>query len=212
MSASSSATLLQSFDLDALDREEGVVVLLDREGVIVWHNAAWLRFALENEGFAIAQHFSVGSRYLDGVSGPLRVYFAAMFSDVMVTQEPFEQDYECSSPLLFRRHHLRVLPIADQGLLVEHTPRVVHAHGAPELESDEREYRDSRGLVVQCSNCRRVHRVGDGWHWVGPWVSRPPANTSHGLCPACAGHYFASTRHARALARARAQRERGGSS
>lgn len=209
MSASPAATLLQTFDLEALDREQGVVVLLDRAGVIVWHNAAWLRFASDNDGAAIADRFGVGSRYIDGVAGPLRVFFAAMLSDVLVTQEPFEQDYECSSPTIFRQLHLRVLPIADQGLLVEHTPRVVRALDTREdaPARPESEYRDDRGLLLQCSGCRRFRHASEGWHWVAAWASRSPANTSHGLCAVCAGHYFSRTRHSRTLARARVQRE-----
>jgi hypothetical protein len=201
VSANVPAFLLHAFDVDELDRDEGIVVALDRDGTIVWHNSTWQRFALENDGPDVPARFGVGARYLDGISGPLRAFYESVFEGVIATQEPFEQDYECSSPDEFRLHHLRILPIEDHGLLIEHSTRALHPHGEGPSPSSDEAYRDDQGMLLQCSNCRRVHRVGDGWHWIRDWVKIPPPSTSHGLCAACAGHYFATTRRARRVAR-----------
>lgn len=197
------AFLRHAFDVDELDREEGIVVALDHEGTIVWTNRAWQRFASDNEGIEVAAQFGLGRRYLDGISGPLRPYFEAVFENVLATQEPFEQDYECSSPDTFRLHHVRILPIDEHGLLIEHSARASHPHGEdPEIPTDAA-FRDDNGMLLQCSNCRRVHCIGDGWHWVREWVKTPPASTTHGLCAACAGHYFATTRRSRRASRSK---------
>lgn len=197
------AFLRHAFDVDELDREEGIVVALDHEGTIVWTNQAWEKFARDNDGDEISPRFGLGARYLDGITGPLRPYFEAVFDNVRATQEPFEQDYECSSPDLFRLHHVRILPIDEHGLLIEHSARASHPHGGgPELTTDAA-FRDDRGMLLQCSNCRRVHCVGDGWHWIREWVKTPPVATTHGLCAACAGHYFATTRRSRRAARSK---------
>jgi hypothetical protein len=195
--------LTQAFDVELLDAEPCVVAVLDANGTIVWVNKAWSKFAAENDGAAIDARFGVGTRYLDGISGPLKQYYASVFEHVLRTGEPFEQDYECSSPEIFRRNHLRIFPVGDAGLLLEHCVATSHPHGGEERPVRETDFRDVHGLVLQCSNCRRVHQRGDGWHWIPEWIKTPPSSTSHGLCAVCAGHYFAAARRARLAARAK---------
>lgn len=189
--------LSRSFDVDDLRREETTTVALDRGGVIAWVNPAWHRFAEENGAPEVADRFGPGTPYLAGISGPLASYFAAVLENVRRTGELWEVEYECSSPTEFRLHRARVIPLEDEGLLIQHDVALVRPHDRAEDAPVEGEYRDARGLMLQCSNCRRVRRPGDGWHWVVSWVAHPPADVSHGLCAACAGHYFAATRRAR---------------
>lgn len=194
--------LKRTFDVDALRDERGAVVALDREGVIVWVNPAWERFAKENGAPEVVERFGPGARYLDGITGPLAPFFAEALERTRRTGEPWEMDYECSSPETWRLHHMRVMPIAEDGLLVEHSEVRARPHDRAACAPVEEAFRDEHGLMLQCSNCRRVHRVGDGWEWVVSWVRSAPAPVSHGLCASCAGHYLAATRRAR-----RARRE-----
>lgn len=183
---------LADFDEDALESEGSTVVALDGAGVIVWVNGAWARFARANGGEGVAERFGEGARYLDGISGPLREFYQRVFGEVLSSNRPFELDYDCPSPQSARRYHLRVLPIANKGLLVEHS-LIAESAEANEAPSPDRDLYTDRndGIVLQCSNCRRVRRAdGGGWDRVPAWTGRSPANTSHGLCPVCASFYW----------------------
>ena len=83
--------------------------------------------------------------------------------------------------------------------------RFARENGAPEVAAPEGPTealsRDLAGALAQCANCRRVHRVGDGWHWIPAWVRTPPPPVSHGLCATCAGHYLHATRARRQRSR-----------
>lgn len=187
--------LSRDFDVDALNRGDGAVIALDPGGTITWVNDAWHRFARENGAPEVAARFGPGTRYLDGIRGPLADYFARAFDDVRARREPWGLEYECSSAETFRLHHLRVLPLHDGALLLEHSALRVGPHNRASEGPTEALYRDLSGALAQCANCRRVHRVGDGWHWIPAWVqSPPPPPVSHGLCATCAGHYLHATR------------------
>ncbi len=190
MNARAPRAVLGDLDRPLLDEDPSVIVALDPAWTILWTNAAWGRFAAENEGAEIARRFGPGASYLAGVSGELRDYYERAFRRAFTTGEPFVQDYECSSPGVYRRVRMRALPLGD-GLLLEHARLVEHPHDAPPSPAIEARYRSAHGLVSQCSNCRRVRRVDDGsWDWVPAWVARPPHATSHGICPSCFGFYW----------------------
>ncbi len=189
--------IARTFDVEELLGDDTTTLALDIDGVIVWVNPAWRHFAERNDASDVAVRFGVGTRYLDGVSGPLASYFEAVFDNVRQTGEPWEFDYECSSPDTFRLMHMRVLPIAAGRLLIQHSTECARPHDRVADEPIEARYRDAWGLLLQCSNCRRVRDPGDGWHWVFEWVAQPPERVSHGLCSPCAAQYFTTVRRAR---------------
>lgn len=192
------ATLQQHYDLGALRAEEGMIVALDHDDRISWVNDAWLRFASENGGDGVLARHGTGTRYIDGICGPLADYFAKAFATVRGSGEPWVFEYECSSAMTFRLHRMRVLPIGEAGLLVEHSAVDTRPHDRVAEAPEASEYRDAAGLLVQCSNCRKVRRVGDGWRWIPAWVSSPPAPpVSHGLCAPCEGLFIESARKQR---------------
>lgn len=194
--------LARNFDLEALHAEESVLVALDHDDRIAWVNGAWTRFALENGGAGVLARHGVGSCYLDGVRGPLADYFRRGFASVRESGDVWEVDYECSSPELYRLHRMRVLPTASAGLLVEHNVVEARPHDRPPEVPQESHYRDERGVLMQCSNCRKVRRVGDGWRWIPAWVATTPAPpVSHGLCATCEGVYVARARNRRRASR-----------
>ncbi|MFO0628134.1 MAG: hypothetical protein U0325_21340 [Polyangiales bacterium] len=194
--------LALDFDVEALNRDAGAVVALDAAGTIVWVNDAWHRFAHKNGAPDVAARFGRGARYLDGVRGPLADYFARAFDEVRARREPWALEYECSSAEEFRMHRLRVLPLRDGGLLLEHCELACGPHDRAAERPVEALYRDLAGVIAQCANCRRVRRVENGWHWIPAWVhAPPPAPVSHGLCTTCAGHYLYATRTRRQEAR-----------
>lgn len=174
-----------------LTAEPSTLVAIDPSGVILWLNPAWQRFAEQNGGSDLAQRFGVGALYFDGIAPPLRAYYELAFRESFAARRIFEQEYECSSPAEYRLMRLRALPITDGGLLLEHSC-VVHQTrewltSAPVAAS----YRDEQGVILQCSNCRRVRRADhQGWDWVAAWVAQPPPHCSHGICKVCVGFYW----------------------
>jgi hypothetical protein len=183
--------LAAAFDVEDLLRESSTIVLIEPTGTITWMNPAWFRFARANGGHGVIERFDVGSSYFDGISPPLRGFYESVVSNAHCTQEVFEQEYECSSPDRQRLIRMRALPLRSSGLLLEHTVARDVAHEAASAEPLESQYRDDRGLVLQCSNCRRVRRSdGATWDWVRPWVAAPLSNTTHGLCRTCLDFYW----------------------
>lgn len=173
----------------ALAEGPSTLVALGPTGTILWVNAAWHEFARANGGEELLTRFRPGLSYFGGIAPPLRSFYEDALQNAIVTGEPFEHEYECSSPEVFRLHHLRALPFGTAGLLVEHSLVVERPH-EPEHEHAAR-YLNAQGFIRQCSNCRRVQRTsGDGWDWVRPWAAATPTNASHGICSSCIGYYW----------------------
>jgi hypothetical protein len=181
---------LQCFDRESLERDGASVAALDADGRIAWTNSAWKRFARDNGGDEVLRRFGPGASYFDAMSGDLRAFYERAFREAVATSRPFEQDYACPSATLDRNYHLRVLPLAGGGMLVEHSLVSERPHEGPSAEAHEAMFRDDDGILHQCSNCRRMRRVDGAWHWVPAWVVAAPPWTSHGLCGACVGFYW----------------------
>jgi hypothetical protein len=167
------------------------LVAIEPSGTILWTNAAWRDFARANGGDDVLTRFGVGRSYFDGIAPPLRSFYEGVVQNALLTGEPFEQEYECSSPDTFRALHLRVLPFGADGALLEHSVVVEHAHEGSASEPLEALYRDEHGMMLQCSNCRRVRRLEpQSWDWVREWVVAPAQLTSHGICKTCIVYYW----------------------
>ena len=179
------------FDHHVLAQESATLVAIDRAGMILWTNPAWSRFARENGAGEVLQRFGVGSSYFDGIGGSLRDYYERLFSHALTTMQVAEQEYECSSVEVLRIMRLRALPIRDGGLLLEHSHVKEGQLTRPSAQPMEPVYMTERGVILQCSNCRRVQRSdASGWDWVASWVSKPHPDVSHGICTICVGFYW----------------------
>ncbi len=177
--------LRAAFDEASLEESRSTLVAVAPTGEILWVNCAWWDFARANGGDEVPTRFGVGASYFDGIAPPLRAYYEEALAGALRAAEPFEQDYECSSPDVFRLHHLRALPFGWDGLLLEHSLVLEREHG------DDGDLRDEGGIVRQCSNCRRVERPSDGsWVHVRSQMVAPRPNVSHGICPLCVGFYW----------------------
>jgi hypothetical protein len=182
--------LAGAFDADALVRDGSTIVVLDPDGKILWTNPAWERFARENGGHDLERFAS----YYAGIGPVLRGFYESAFANALLTGAVYVQEYECSSPDVFRKFHLQAMPVAGKGLLLTHSLLVERPHEhqqAPAAAAPPDRYRGANGIVVQCSNCRRVRRAGEEvWDWVRDWVAASPPNTSHGICAPCLGFYW----------------------
>lgn len=174
-----------------LDAESASLVALGVDLGILWVNAGWERFAAANRGGDVLERFGKGTSYLDGISGAQREHYEAVLRGALVDDEPHESFYECSTPETFRLLKLRALPFPGRGLLLEHTIVEERPHDRTPEPLDERRFTDSRGLVLQCGNCRRTQDpAARSWHWVASWVDNQPSNTTHGVCAVCLGYYY----------------------
>jgi len=183
------------FCADVLSRDPSTVVLLDPHGFVLWTNPAWYRFAEENGGQAVLSGFGIGSSYGAGISGELRAYFEDAFQRCFGEGRVFELDYECPSPTKRRFMRLRALPILGAGIVLSHS-LVAESSDLPEAAAAvEARYLNPQGIIVQCSNCRRVRQAQvDQWDWVPDWIRTVDPRVSHGLCELCKGFYFKQRR------------------
>ena len=151
---------------------------------IVAVSPAWRRFARVNGGLREV----VGTEYDSVIIEPLRTYFRDAFVTVRERGEPWDHDYECSSPEMRRRFRMRVYPI-EEGFGIVHALRIEEPHPASDVDPDAAY--EHEGLVTMCAHCRKVkNQRAFRWDWVPAYVRSLPSNVSHGLCPPCAAHYF----------------------
>jgi hypothetical protein len=168
-----------------------MLVALDSRGTILWVNEAWRQRARAYGEEDLLDRFGPGASYFEGISEPLRSFYASVLQNARLTGEPFEQEYECSSAEMFRINHLRILPFGAEGFLLVHSGVVERPQQQDEAAAVERTYRNDDGLIVQCSNCRRVRRRDSAvWDWVRAWAATSPLDTSHGICKPCIGYYW----------------------
>jgi hypothetical protein len=157
---------------------------------IAWVNRAWQRFG-ETNGAGRGGVWGVGRSFLDGVGTPLREYYRAHLVDVLESGHPWESEYECSSPHLFRLFRMSVETVGDaRALLVRHQRVVQRPHDRSCVRpqpADACTYVDEHGLIAQCVHCRRVRRAGraEHWDWVPLGVEAVPDHASGSLCPQC---------------------------
>jgi len=193
--------LLEGFDREALDAHPGSVFGLSSDRRIAYVNAAWSRFAEENEGQPGIQHaWDLGASYLDAVAEPLRSFYEDLLRRAVeagaASMHPAACDYECSSAETFRMYHMDVYALhGGRGYLLVNSLVVEEPHDpakrAPH-DPDRDAYTDPDGLIHQCSHCRRVEnlRVQDRWDWVPDWVDEPPEETSHTVCTVCFEYFY----------------------
>jgi hypothetical protein len=176
------------FEHGVLDEHRSTLVAIGVQGEILWFNRAWRRFAHANGGADVLDRFGVGAIYFEGIAGQLRDVIRDMFADSLHAGRVVEMEYECSSAEVRRTMRLRALPIPGAGLLLEHSCIRQRAHVS---EASDALYLDGEGIIVQCSNCRRVRQSEAGqWDWVPDWVKQPHPATSHGICEVCLGFYY----------------------
>ena len=187
------------FDYPAtvVDADPAVVFCLDSALTITYCNAAWERFALQNEAPELCGPAPIGKCVLDYISGPARNFYASVYERVLVTSKPWEHRYECSSAEVYREFRLLVIPIHKYGsLFVRSSLEVEHAHQRTSCGLSETAYRQSNGLIIMCSSCRRTRRSVSGtniWDWVPAFLALPPADKrdiTYGICPACHDIYY----------------------
>jgi hypothetical protein len=177
----------------ALEERRDVSCVLNSELRITYCNPAWDRFALENQGERALSRHVLGTSVLDVSGDALQRFYRNMFEAVASSGKPFDFDYECSSAERFRMFRMHVLPLKGaSGFLVVHSLRLEWPHSRTPSDPERELYRDSRGLIVMCSHCRRTRRANDpaAWDWVPQHLTDSSLEVSHGLCQVCHAYYY----------------------
>ena len=189
-------SLLDGYPLADLERHDGPIYGLWQDLSLAYFNAAWDRFALQNGGDTeFLDRWSEGASILEAFPEKLRAFYKLSYEKCLATGEPWEHEYECSSPSVFRKFHQIVYPLKDAALIVVNSLVAEQPHDPSQGETgnvDESLYRDEDGFVHQCAHCRRVQRQSDEltWDWVPDWVASIPPDSTHTFCPTCYGHYW----------------------
>ena len=187
----------------ALDFETDVVVVLDAQGIIRFLNRAWTETAQRDRAQGCFPDEVLGRRYLDFVTGDLKPHLEAAFERAR-SQGPglasVWLESECNTPETFRKLTTRISLLRTEGLEKGGVGYVVHnevrafgpmAERQHLVEASAESLRDARGLIRQCSCCRRVHQPKTGrWAMCVALLTTPAEQTSHGLCELCVGTYY----------------------
>lgn len=101
------------FRLESIEAERSVIYVLGPDSRIIYCNKAWDEFASLNGGVGLNREASLEKFILNAIAEPLRSFYANVFAQAQKHLQPWEHDYECSSPALLRLFHMRVLPLAN---------------------------------------------------------------------------------------------------
>ena len=169
----------QSFDVSALVGDHRPIYLLDSDLRIVWVNRP-------------VEGYGPGRLYCDAIGGPLRDLFRRWLLRAMRSREPREWGYACPTRLASQVFSVRAHPFDGRaGVLLVHTRVYERMRVARAQPVDVAPFRDARGWVHQCGNCRQVRDVHGTWQQVIAWLETPPPQTTHGICEVCLDYYHA---------------------
>jgi hypothetical protein len=178
-----------------LDAERWPAFVLDREGCIVFTNAAWDTVSAEVDGPSGAR--VAGSRWLAHIAGDeLIEWHQALFERVLAQRRAEIHTAACNTPTWYRLFSTWYAPLvtqlgaAPEGMVVstsmiEDAPVEARYRIA---QPDEARHRQPTGIIVQCGGCRRVCVVGTTprvWEFVPEYVAHRGNDVSHGLCQLC---------------------------
>jgi hypothetical protein len=173
---------------ERLDRDPAVIYALDSDLRITYCNEAWDRFAAENGGKGLGRQKQLGRLVWDVIPDALLPFFQQGYGSVLTFRKPWEHQYECSSPTVFRSFRMKAYPDPEhEGLVVVNSLVVERPHQRLSHAPGTSAYVDARGHVTMCCECRRTRRVKEPtiWDWVPAYLQQRPEFVTHGLCMAC---------------------------
>ena len=186
----------------ALDREPGIVLVLDAVGIIRFLNRAWsVSLKRDHAPKSCDPGEVLGRPYLDFVAGDLKVKMKQAFERAFAL-DPTDSVWvhgECNTAKLYRKLSTRITALEDpatrlrDGFLVHSDLRIAGplSDRYEPVELDVDAWRDTNGLIVQCGCCRRVREPGTGrWAMGLELIERPVDGTSHGLCDLCLETFY----------------------
>lgn len=185
-----SATSFAAFTPEALQESGNVTCLLEPGFRFAFCNPAWDSFALDNGGERWLAASVVGKSFFSVLPPVLTPFYLRAFDAAHSEEHPFEIDYDCSSPDVYREFRMQIFPLAH-GFAVVHSLRLEHPHALDPVPPDPRHVAAS-GIITMCAHCRRTRRAAEPvvWDWVPDYLRSRPLAISHGLCPPCRQHFY----------------------
>lgn len=183
------AATLAPYDLEELVRSANTIFAIDANGRIAFVNDAWLDFSRANGGGDMDAWF--GRVWRKCIPEALVDFYADGLDAARSMDEPWDHEYECSSPDVRRLLRATVSPLEGGGFLFVHAIVLETPHGTVSSGELGPGLRDASGMIVQCCHCRCVRvPTTRQWLFVRSVVASPPPFVSHGLCEPClAWHY-----------------------
>lgn len=195
------APVLQRLQTAELERHAGTIYALNPEFRLAYFNPYWLRFVRENQAADyLLSPGCLGLEIMAVIPEVLQPFYRSIYQAVTLetkqATQPFQFEYECSSPQVFRKFLMTLYPM-EGGLLVVNSLVVEEpyaATGRPIEKPDFKIYLAANGMIYQCSHCRRFQHQADParWDWVPEWVAKMPAGISHTICNTCFGYFYSS--------------------
>jgi hypothetical protein len=176
------------------DSEDNIYVL-DPALTIRAYNHAYVNFGVANGCSVIVRDFGIGCSLEQVLNGAARDFYIPAYRRAMERNQRLDHDYECSSPLVFRRFHQSAYPLADgKALVVSHHlmheyPHVWHPRQLRPKHFDE------HGWLTQCACCRKVRdgSARDKWDWIPRIVQSPHPRAIQTYCGNCLSFYYGNT-------------------
>jgi hypothetical protein len=158
---------------------------------ITYCNPAWNRFAAENGGRDLLAESVLHRPVLEFFTPVMRNYYSEVFTRAQQKGEMQCQEYECSSPEIFRFFQMQIYPL-QSGFAVINSLHAKTAHSQHGLQPLDHVYLQSNSFLRICSNCRRTCRNDESgqWDWVPDYLNANLKNTTHGICTVCREYFY----------------------
>jgi len=181
--------------LRLLKTSEQVSYILDSSLKLTYCNKAWDKFARQNSAPHLAGGTAIGQNLLSVTHKSLRPFYSNAFRSVTRENKVWESEYECSSPLLFRKFLMRVHPITPNGWFLVTNSILVELGHAPS-ENRSVDYADPDGQISLCVHCRCSKRIAppERWDFVPSNLKPNMTNIKQDLCPLCREYFYPSHR------------------
>ncbi len=179
--------------IDALEQSSMVSYIVDGDYQINYCNPAWDRFALENDAPELIRTSVLGLDLRSVLGKDLRSFYTQALEGVEKSGRVWDWLYECSTPEVFRKFHMRVHSISSpkKWFLFTNALVIEHRHTASATGSLNN-YLNSNSDITMCSHCRRSRRGEDSmqWDFVPAHLERGVFNVTHSLCPVCLEYFY----------------------
>ncbi|HEY3769751.1 MAG TPA: hypothetical protein VGN44_13850 [Candidatus Angelobacter sp.] len=184
-------TLPAGMPLAIFENNPNACYTLGADLEITYCNRAWDCFAAENNGHGLLAESVLHRPVLEFFTPVMRDYYAEIFIRARQTLEIQCQEYECSSPEIFRFFRMQIYPLKN-GFAVINSLHVKKAHAQPGLQPLDARYLQSNAFLRICSNCRRTCRNDESgqWDWVPEYLQPNRKNVTHGICAACLEYFY----------------------